>query len=63
MWLNCNALPSQSEYNKRAIVQTCLKQILKESSVLGLFLECFIMLIFSVLVTWKRDLYTTIIFA
>jgi len=62
MFLNFNALSCQSEYNKRVIVQTCLIQILEESSVLYLFLECFIISLFGVLVTWKRDLYPTIIF-
>ena len=53
MFLNFNALTWQSEYNKRVIDQNCLIQILKESSVLYLFLECSIISILSVLVTWN----------
>ena len=39
----------------KANVQKCLNQIWKESSFLYLFVQCFILFIFSVLVTWKRD--------
>ena len=63
MYLFCDAKFCQSEYNKRANVQTSLIPILKKSSNLYLFLERFIMLIFSVLVTWKRDFCTTINYA
>ena len=59
--LICNASFSHGDYIKRAIVQTYLIQILNESSVLYFFVECFIMFIFSVLVTWKRDFRISII--
>ena len=46
--------------NKVAIVQCCPIQLLKESLVLSFFVECFLMVILSVLVSWKRDISTSI---
>jgi len=47
--------------NKIAIIKTCLINILKESSLLFFVVEFFIMLIFNILVTWKRDFWTSVI--
>jgi len=46
-----NASFCQDDKNKRAIVQSCLIQILKESLVLFILVEFFLMFMFSVLVS------------
>jgi len=55
-----NASFCQDDENKLTIVKCCLILILKESLVLSFFVECFLMFIFSVLVSWKRDITTSI---
>jgi len=55
-----NASFCQDDKNKVAIVQCCLIQLLKESLVLSFIVECFLMFILSVLVSWKRDISTSI---
>ena len=54
-----NASFCQDDKNKLAIVKCCLIQIIKESLVLSFFVECFLMFILSVLVSWKRDISTS----
>ena len=55
-----NASFCQDDKKKVAIVQCCLIQILKKSLVLSFFVEGFLMFILSVLVSWKRDITTSI---
>ena len=55
-----NASFCQDDKNKLAIVKCCLIQIIKESFVLSFFVECFLLFILSVLVSWKRDITTSI---
>ena len=55
-----NASFCQDDMNKVAIVQCCLIVLLKESLFLSFFVECFLMLILSVLVSWKCDISKSI---